>query len=96
MISDNHEVGKGKVRFTALEVYPGLDCEAILPLVLRFYYWRSLIKSRSLEEYVDHFKLVDVGSLLVLRYFMSDISGILVSDPGEGCQGRIRVVLDTS
>ena len=45
---------------------------------------------------MDEFKLVDVGSLLVLRYFMSDISGILVSDLGEGWQGRIRVVLDTS
>ena len=95
MISDHHEVEKGKIMFTVLEVYPGLDCGASLRLVLRFHYW-SLIKRRSLEEYVDHFKLVDVRSLLVLRYFISDISGILVSDPGEGCQGRIRIVLDTS
>ena len=87
MILDHHEVETGKVRFTALEIYPGLDCEAILLLVLRFYYRRSLIKSRSLEEYVDHFKLADVGSLLVLRYLMSDTSGILVSNLGVGCQG---------
>ena len=73
-----------------------LPCEANLRLVLHFNYSRSLAKSRSLEEDVDLFKLEHVGSSLVLRYFMSDIFGILLSDRAEGCQGRIRVVLDTS